>query len=229
MNYYEIFGISQSASSEVINATHKKLAKKYHPDINSSADAHEKMTLLNKAHEVLSDSSKRAKYDDELKQRQQKQMQYNNPAASQRVHMSRSRSDEYTEERADKAETLRKKAEARMKYDEALRIQREERAKLRSQQKANETIQSHRQIKKDIDRQHVLSILSSIVMDGNNKRKNNIDIDEDLHNATKVLLSLVRQDNEHLRRVAEENERKQRIKEILSMVEEINNEKDKLV
>jgi len=61
-------------------------------------------------------------------------------------------------------------------------------------------------------------------MDGSAKRNNKITVDEELHNATKVLLSLVRNDDQHLRQMAEEKDRKQRIEEILSLVKEYNEE-----
>jgi len=107
MNYYDVFGIPPTASSEDISAAHKALAKKYHPDINESKDAHERMTILNKANEVLSDNAKRRAYDNKLKwdeqQRQQKDFIY-----SQIVKAKWSGVPKVTDERIEKAEAAQK-------------------------------------------------------------------------------------------------------------------------
>ena len=223
MNYYDVFGVPPTASSEDISAAHKALAKKYHPDINESKDAHERMTMLNKANEVLSDNAKRREYDRKLKwdeqQRQQKEFLY-----SQIVKAKWSGVPKVTDERIEKAEAMRRKAEARLRADEAARIQAQARIKEREQQKSKESIYRSRQIRADINKQHVINELSGIVMDGSAKRNKKINVDEDLHNATKVLLSLVRNDNQHLRQMAEEKDRKQRIEEILSLVKEYKEE-----
>ncbi|MDI6890592.1 MAG: DnaJ domain-containing protein [Thermodesulfovibrionales bacterium] len=62
-DYYAILQVSPAAEKEVIEAAYRKLAQKYHPDINKSAGAEEKMKRINAAYEVLSDSTKRAAYD----------------------------------------------------------------------------------------------------------------------------------------------------------------------
>lgn len=62
-SYYRILQVDSSAEVEVIEAAYKRLALKYHPDINKSPDALEKLQLLNEAREVLTNPEKRQKYD----------------------------------------------------------------------------------------------------------------------------------------------------------------------
>ncbi len=62
-DYYKILGVSKDASQEEIKKAYKKLAKKYHPDINKDADAAEKFKEINEAAAVLGDPNKRQQYD----------------------------------------------------------------------------------------------------------------------------------------------------------------------
>jgi molecular chaperone DnaJ len=63
-NYYDILGISKTASTEEIKAAYRKLALKYHPDRNpDNKEAEEKFKEAAQAYEVLSDAQKRAQYD----------------------------------------------------------------------------------------------------------------------------------------------------------------------
>lgn len=63
-DYYEILGISRSASNEEIKSSYRKLAMRYHPDRNpDDKSAEEKFKEAAEAYEVLSDSHKRARYD----------------------------------------------------------------------------------------------------------------------------------------------------------------------
>ncbi|UCE51486.1 MAG: DnaJ domain-containing protein [Desulfobacterales bacterium] len=62
-DYYDILGVSRNASQEEIHRAYRKLARKYHPDINKEAGTEDKFKEINEAHEVLKDSEKRKRYD----------------------------------------------------------------------------------------------------------------------------------------------------------------------
>jgi molecular chaperone DnaJ len=62
-NYYEILGIEKNASKEEIKKAYKKLAKKYHPDINKEEGSSNKFKELNEAAAILGDDAKRKQYD----------------------------------------------------------------------------------------------------------------------------------------------------------------------
>src|SRR6202040_3785821 len=63
-NYYEILGVKKSASADDIRKAFRKLARKYHPDVNpGDKAAEEKFKALSEANDVLSDPKKRKIYD----------------------------------------------------------------------------------------------------------------------------------------------------------------------
>ena len=65
-DYYKILGVSKSANDKDIKAAYRKLARKWHPDVNpqNRAEAERKFKEINEANEVLSDAEKRKKYDE---------------------------------------------------------------------------------------------------------------------------------------------------------------------
>ena len=64
IDYYKLLGVEKTASVSEIKKAYRKLARKYHPDVNpNNPDAEQKFKEINEAHEVLSDAENRKKYD----------------------------------------------------------------------------------------------------------------------------------------------------------------------
>ena len=65
IDYYKILGVDKNASQDDIKKAFRKLARKYHPDLNpNDPSAKDKFQEINEANEVLSDPEKRKKYDE---------------------------------------------------------------------------------------------------------------------------------------------------------------------
>ncbi len=78
-DYYDVIQVAPQADHEVIEAAYRRLATKYHPDVDHSPGATERMKLLNEAHDVLSDPVKRREYDLRRGTGPSRQQQENSP------------------------------------------------------------------------------------------------------------------------------------------------------
>src|ERR1700760_1052049 len=64
VDYYKTLGVEKNATEDDIKKAYRKLARKFHPDLNpNNKDAHKTFQEINEANEVLSDPEKRKKYD----------------------------------------------------------------------------------------------------------------------------------------------------------------------
>ncbi len=62
-DYYEVLGVARNANKDELKKAYRRLARQYHPDVNSEADASERFKEINEAYEMLSDENMRARYD----------------------------------------------------------------------------------------------------------------------------------------------------------------------
>jgi molecular chaperone DnaJ len=62
-DYYEVLGVSRDADKEEIKRAYRRLARKYHPDVNKEPGAEERFKEINRAYEVLSEPETKARYD----------------------------------------------------------------------------------------------------------------------------------------------------------------------
>src|SRR6478736_10329119 len=94
IDYYKVLGVNKNATEKEIKSAYRKLARKYHPDVNpNDAEAKKKFQQINEANEVLSAPEKRKKYDqygkdwkhseefEKAKQARQSQQQWSNAGA----------------------------------------------------------------------------------------------------------------------------------------------------
>lgn len=62
-DYYKILGVDRNADADAIKKAYRKLARKYHPDVNKESEAEAKFKEISEAYSVLSDPEKRKRYD----------------------------------------------------------------------------------------------------------------------------------------------------------------------
>jgi curved DNA-binding protein len=90
VDYYKLLGINKTATSKEIKAAYRKLARKYHPDLNpNDKNAKKNFQQINEANEVLSDPEKRKKYDQygedwQHSEQFEKSQQYQQPSSNSR-------------------------------------------------------------------------------------------------------------------------------------------------
>jgi curved DNA-binding protein len=62
-DYYEALGVSRTADADELQEAYRRLARRYHPDVNKDPGAEERFKEVNEAYQVLSDPDTRARYD----------------------------------------------------------------------------------------------------------------------------------------------------------------------
>ncbi|NEP45711.1 MAG: DnaJ domain-containing protein, partial [Okeania sp. SIO2H7] len=62
-DYYEILGVTRNADKEELKRAYRRLARKYHPDVNKEAGAEDRFKEINRAYEILSDPELKGRYD----------------------------------------------------------------------------------------------------------------------------------------------------------------------
>jgi curved DNA-binding protein CbpA len=120
LDYYEILGITASASNEEIKKAYRKLAKAYHPDRNpNDKQAEENFKKLNEAHEVLSDPIKRREFDAKRKSSYSQGSHYHDYKSNNQKSESRRQSAQ------EEFEAAKKRAEENLHQRERIINQKE--------------------------------------------------------------------------------------------------------
>jgi curved DNA-binding protein CbpA len=65
-NYYQVLMVDSAADADILAVVHRRLAQRFHPDLDPGDDARQKMLEINQAYDVLRNPERRAKYDQEL-------------------------------------------------------------------------------------------------------------------------------------------------------------------
>lgn len=92
IDYYELLGITKNASDQEIKNAYRKMAKKYHPDVNKNEEANKIIISLNEAKETLLDSKKRREYDLLLEE-----IKYSKQVSKNKEETYRAKTQEYKE------------------------------------------------------------------------------------------------------------------------------------
>ena len=87
---YRVLQVDPLAEQEVVDAAFRRLARKYHPDVNPAPEAAQLMAQIVAAYELLGDPGRRAAYDRSLRKRQRRQSAgaHNDPGAEEGVSLS---------------------------------------------------------------------------------------------------------------------------------------------
>jgi len=107
--YYDVLEVNDSASQEVIKAAYKALAKKYHPDSfkGETYECNNAMIKINEAYEVLSDTNKRKKYDEQIKYESNRSNIYDNQYSQKKENVKPDIKEEFhsnTKSESEKAQ-----------------------------------------------------------------------------------------------------------------------------
>lgn len=104
IDYYKVLEVEKNASADDIKKAYRKLARKYHPDLNpNDTGAKQKFQRINEANEVLSDPEKRKKYDQYGKDWQHRE-EFERAQQSQRQHQSAGRQGSYQSQGFDEGD-----------------------------------------------------------------------------------------------------------------------------
>ena len=135
-DYYHILQVHEQAEQEVIEAAYKRLARKYHPDKDSSSGATAKMQELNEAYQVLKDPNKRADYDRGRRKSDTSQGKHQSQNNEQKSKNQERQSEEQAER--ERVEKRRREQDAKKEQD---RKQEEKRKRDQERQENEEKVQ----------------------------------------------------------------------------------------